>query len=226
MPPFDLVTALFFGCFVFGVGFTIVAYFLGSLDLAGHDVGHVGHAPVDAALPHAGAAGLPTDGGHGVVATGKLTAPTGGPSPFNLQVIAAFITFFGGVGFALSLLGVVGGLIVVPLALLGGLVGGGIVFWFLAKVLYRAQTPLMRDADYDVTGAIARVTSGIRAGGVGEIVFERQGRQRVEGARDVQGRAIPAGVEVVILRYERGIAYVEPRDEFFGVDWPNALPGR
>ena len=49
----------------------------------------------------------------------------------------------------------------------------------------------------------------IRAGdGTGEIVFTHAGTRRVAGARSENGRAITKGTEVVVTRYEKGIAYV------------------
>ena len=38
----------------------------------------------------------------------------------------------------------------------------------------------------------------------------------VSGARAESGTAIPKGVEVVVTRYEKGIAYVRPWDELAG----------
>jgi hypothetical protein len=63
-------------------------------------------------------------------------------------------------------------------------------------------------------GVIGHTTVGIReADGTGEIVFTHAGTRRVAGARSDSGRAIPKGTEVVVTRYERGIAYVAMWDE-------------
>jgi len=48
----------------------------------------------------------------------------------------------------------------------------------------------------------------IRAGGTGEIIFSQAGTRRAAGARSDDGTALPKGAEVVITRYEKGIAYV------------------
>jgi membrane protein implicated in regulation of membrane protease activity len=198
----DLMAAIYLGAFLFGLLFTVVAFVLGSLG----DVVHVGDT--HAALPSADHA-LPTDGVHADHAT------THGPSILNLQVLAAFVTFFGGVGYALSLVGAIWTPFIFILALAAGLGAAAFIFWFLAKIIYGGQTPVLRDRDYDLPGTIARVTSSIRAGGTGEIVFEKGGRRRVEAARHEQAVAVPRDTEVVIVKYQNGIAYVEPTDEFF-----------
>jgi hypothetical protein len=61
-----------------------------------------------------------------------------------------------------------------------------------------------------MVGVLGRVTSSIRAGGTGEIVYSQEGTRRVAGARSEQGAAIPKGAEVLVMRYEKGIAYVQP----------------
>ena len=70
-------------------------------------------------------------------------------------------------------------------------------------------------------GSIGRVTSPIRANGVGEVVYEQGGVRQVIGARAADGLAIPRGAEVVVLRTIGGIAVVEPSDLFFGDDAPS-----
>ncbi|MCS6803172.1 MAG: NfeD family protein [Chloroflexota bacterium] len=192
MPIPDAMAGVYLGAFLVGLLFTVASFLLGSHAFAGNGV-HLGTG-VDAPSSH--------EVGHA-------------PSPFNLQVLAAFITFFGGVGYALSIAGPMWGPLVFLLATVGGLLAGGAIFWLLAKVIYGGQTPVLRERDYDLPGTIARVTSPIREGRIGEIVFEKGGRQRVEGARLVGPGSAAQGDEVVIVRYEHGIAYVEPLDEFF-----------
>src|SRR5436305_384867 len=80
----------------------------------------------------------------------------------------------------------------------------------LSYILLHGQTPPLRRADYYLPGTRARVISSIAAGGTGEIVFFKGGGRRVEGARSDTGEAIPRGVEVIIQRYDKGLAYVQP----------------
>ena len=58
---------------------------------------------------------------------------------------------------------------------------------------------------------MARVSDSIReGGGIGEILFTQTGARRSAAARSESGLSIPRGTEVVVLRYDRGIAYVSP----------------
>jgi len=89
------------------------------------------------------------------------------------------------------------------------------VFWFVAKVLMASERDL-DPADYDPIGALGRASSVIRAGGTGELIYSQQGSRRSVAARSEEGVAIPKGTEVVITRYEKGIAYVRRWDELAG----------
>jgi hypothetical protein len=54
----------------------------------------------------------------------------------------------------------------------------------------------------------------IREQGTGEIIFSLGGARRCAGARTDDGKSIERGAEVVIERYEKGIAYVKKWEEF------------
>jgi len=107
----------------------------------------------------------------------------------------------------------VGGLLLaLAAALLSGFVGAAIVFWFLAKFLVR-EDEVLDPADYDMIGVLGRVSSTIRPSGTGEMLFSQMGSRRSTAARGEDGLEIPKGVEVVVTRYERGIAYVRPWEQ-------------
>lgn len=134
--------------------------------------------------------------------------------PFNLGVVLAFVAWFGGVGYLAR------NAAEWPLALaLAVGIGGGLVGALaVQRVLHVLVTPKEAEldpADYRLPGTIARVTSSIRAGGVGEIVYEQAGVRQVSAARAAEGRAIPRGVEVVLLESTAGTATVEPAETFF-----------
>ena len=65
----------------------------------------------------------------------------------------------------------------------------------------------------EVVGAVGRVTSPIRAGGTGEIVYEQLGARCSAPARSEDGAAIQKEEEVFVVRYEKGIAYVRRWEE-------------
>jgi hypothetical protein len=73
-----------------------------------------------------------------------------------------------------------------------------------------------------MTGVLGRVSSSIRSQGTGEIVFEQVGIRRSCGARSEDGSPIVKGVEVVVTRYEQGIAYVRTWDDISGEAEANA----
>jgi hypothetical protein len=58
------------------------------------------------------------------------------------------------------------------------------------------------------------VTVPIALGQTGEIVYTQGGSRHSDGARSAEGKPIEHGAEVVVVRYERGIAYVEPWGSF------------
>jgi hypothetical protein len=89
-----------------------------------------------------------------------------------------------------------------------------VIFWFLSKLVSREQP--LDPADYEMVGVLGKLTMPIRAGGTGELVYTQGGTRRVTGARAESGAAILKGVEVVVTRYEKGIAYVRAWDEFTG----------
>jgi hypothetical protein len=66
----------------------------------------------------------------------------------------------------------------------------------------------MDPADYEMVGVLGKISSSIREGGTGEIVYSQMGTRRVCGVRSEDNSAISKGTEVVVTRYEKGIAYV------------------
>ena len=195
----DGVDALLLGMFFFGLLFTLGTLLLGVADLGfGHGNGDAGHAG------HFGHVDHPGHVAHD------------GPSALSLVVILAFVTWFGGVAYlARNGLGIPL-LICLLLGIAGGLVGGMAIFRLLK--LFRSKETVLRAEDYRLPGVIARVTSSIRENGTGEVVYVQQGVRQVAAARSADGTAIPRGAEVVILRAEKGIVYVDL--------WDNLLESR
>jgi hypothetical protein len=105
--------------------------------------------------------------------------------------------------------------VALAVATLSGLGGASVVFWFLAKVLMSHEAAL-DPADYDMVGVLGKLSMPIRTGGTGELIYVQGGTRRVSGARAESGAAIAKGVEVVVTRYEKGIAYVRAWDELSG----------
>jgi len=186
----------YFICFLVGFGLSALSFLAGSVHLHlphlhfhhGVHVGHIGHAPVGGRLGRMGRATL---------------------SFFNFGTIAAFLAWFGGIGYVLVHEYAMFYLLALGIAAASGLGAATVVFWFLAKVLMGREAPL-DPADYDMVGVLGKLSISIRAGGTGEIIYSQEGTRRVAGARSDDGAAIPKGAEVMVTRYEKGIAYVRP----------------
>jgi membrane protein implicated in regulation of membrane protease activity len=175
-------------CFVVGFAFTTLSFLTGTLHLHVHLPGH--------AHFHAGHG----HGGHGALMI------------FNPMVLAVFLTWFGGTGYLLVHLRhiwVFAGLLISSAA---GLIGAGIVLVFVAKVLM-AHDYTMDPADYEMTGVLGRVSGTIRQGGTGEMIFEQDGGRKACAARSESNEEVARGEEVVVTRYEHGVAYVRRWNE-------------
>jgi membrane protein implicated in regulation of membrane protease activity len=133
-------------------------------------------------------------------------------SPINFGTVAAFLAWFGGVGYLLSRYSSMWAVLALGLAVLSGLAGAAVVFWFLFKVLLKYDRDL-DPADYEMVGVLGRLSSTVRENGTGEMIFSQGGVRRAASARSEDGRPMAKGVEVVVTRYERGVAYVRAWEE-------------
>lgn len=94
-----------------------------------------------------------------------------------------------------------------PLALAGGVLTGGALYYLLARVL----APMQGSSEVRISelwGTVAEVVTPIPAGRSGEIRFIAQGSYLSVPARAVTGEAIPRGQPVIIERVEDSVAYV------------------
>jgi hypothetical protein len=169
-----------------------------------------GHAPV-AGAPHAPAAATT----HAAGTQAETQGGRSGVSPFNFVTLTAFLAWFGGTGYLLTRYSTVWVGMGLLLSVFSGLLGGGIIFLFLSKVLMSDEEN-MNAADYEMVGVLGRISSPIREGGTGELLYSQVGTRRVCGARSEDGSAIAQGTEVVVTRYEKGIAYVQLWSEMSG----------
>lgn len=208
--PSDLLASIYLFCFAFGLIFSALSVVLrarvGRVHLPiGHGGGHGAHISL---AGHHG----PVAVGHGHAATHAAVGDhqaTGEPSPFNLSSIMVFLLWFGATGYILHVYyGALAGLSLLA-AVLVGWIGAALIYLLMSRVLWRGQTQL-DPQNYQVTGAIGRVTSSIHAGGTGEVIYELDGKRRVDGARSLDGTPLPSGTEVAIVRYRNGLVYVCP----------------
>jgi hypothetical protein len=170
---------VFLSCFIFGLVLTAGSFFGGM----GHF--HLGHWHFHA--------------GHGRSASHWLNG-------FNL---AAFLCWFGGVGYLLHRTHSFALVVVVLFALSAGFAAAALISTFLTQVLLRHERPLTPE-DTEMRGVLARVSNRVRPGGTGEIVFSLNGTRRCAAARAHVHETLPRGAEVVVTSYNRGIAWVTP----------------
>ena len=190
-------------CFVVGAVWTLAALLLGGIHFGHHGFGP-GH----------------TDHGHtwhGEDAQSGQNAPGGpkhGPMPFgyliNPSCAAVFLAWFGGVGYLLARHTGLGFWAAFCIAAAVGLSGAWILASFL-RFLTSRERPL-DPADYEIVGVLGRVSVPIRSGGVGELIYVRDGTRRALCARAEESQEIGRNEEVVVMRFEKGIAYVRTWD--------------
>jgi hypothetical protein len=209
-------------CFAIGFCFSFLSFVFGSSRFGRLHMPHAHHGGV----PNVSSAGHGMSG-HGAPAQ-VHSAPSGagtaavrhavrgsGVSVLNPPTIAAFLAWFGGTGYLLSRYSAlrVGAELFVSIVV--GLVGGAIVFLFLSKVLM-SEEENMDPADYEMVGVLGRLCVPIREGGTGEMIYSQAGTRRVCGARSENGGSMAKNAEVVVTRYDRGIAYVRLWSEMSG----------
>ncbi|MDR3763871.1 MAG: hypothetical protein P4M01_07225 [Acidobacteriota bacterium] len=186
------IADLYLTCFLVGFVLSLLSVMLGGVHLHLHLPFHfhLGH-PVHL---HPGA-----HGGNSMPAV-------------NLGTVTAFLAWFGGIGYLLTRHSHWYAMVALLVAIVGGFIGATVVFVLVTKVLLRMETP-MDPADYEMVGVLGRVSSTLRPGGTGEMIFSRLGSRCSSPARSEDNVEIPRDVEVVVTRYERGIAYVRRWDE-------------
>ena len=185
-------------CFLVGTALSVLSFLSGGLHLP-HFHFHFSHAHVSIPHPHA-----PHVGG----ASGSFPI-------FNFATVTVFLAWFGGAGYLLTLHSPLAALLILLLAGGAGSVGAAIIFWFVVKLLL-AHDRELDPADYDRIGVLARIISPIGPGGTGEIIFSQAGTRHTCGARSDKGEPLARGTEVIVTRYEHGIAYVRRWEEMAG----------
>jgi membrane protein implicated in regulation of membrane protease activity len=182
-------------CFLVGFLLSTVSFLLGTVHL------HIPHIHFDGHFhaPHAHGGG----GGH---------AAESSVSYFNFGTVSGFLAWFGGTGYLLARYSALSFFLALGISFMSGLGGAAIIFVFLAKVL-APHDKFLDPADYDMIGVLGTVTSRIRSDGTGEMLYSRDGARRAVPVRSEGGEEIGNGTEVVITRYEKGIAYVRRWEE-------------
>jgi hypothetical protein len=200
-----------------GLVLTAIFAIFGTISGAtGHGIGHLqtgparaqwhgGEAATDAGLlpaeaPHWGTAPAPARRRPAWQRAAGRVLPW--LSPLSLS---AWLAWFGGGGLIAAL---VAPPVALPAACLSGVLGAGLVRSMMTMLARAATQPLQGSAE----GAIGTLNSPIRPDAAGEVIYTIEGLHRSAPARCMDGRPLPRGARVVIVRRERGIAWVLPLD--------------
>lgn len=197
-------------CFAVGFIFSVLSYLLGT---------HHWHLPHGIHIHTAHLHG----GGHAAQqVSGNAAQGQAHFSPLNPAILSAFLAWFGAAGYLLVRHSHVWYGIGLGIAVFSGLIGASIIYLFLSRVLFSIDEN-MDTSSTSIIGVLGRTSMPIREGGTGEIIYSQSGTRRTCGARAEGGGLIPKGSEVVVLRYENGIAYVRLWAEMAGEEM--GLPG-
>jgi hypothetical protein len=175
-------------CFCVGLILSVVSFVggFGHLHIGRFHIGHTAHT----------------------AATHSASHRSPGLSAVNGFTIMAFLCWFGGIGYLLHHYSSFMAPLVLLLAAMSGLVGAALLWTVLFKLLLPRER-VLTPSDTEMTGVLAHVSDAIReSDSIGEIIFSQTGARRASAARSDDGHAIERGAEVVVVRYERGIAYV------------------
>jgi membrane protein implicated in regulation of membrane protease activity len=184
---------IFLYCFGIGSIWTVATALLGGLHVGHHAHHHGAHAGHGAHC-HAHSSDL------GYWLSAMITPAS----------LAVFLAWFGGVGFLLTRHTGLLFWIDLSIAALFGVLGAWLLAAFL-NFLQKREKPL-DPTDYEMVGVLGKISSPIRPDGVGELIYIRDGARTPVCARSEDGSSIWRGEEVVVMRFERGIAYVSTWD--------------
>jgi hypothetical protein len=190
-------------CFLVGFSLSVLSFLAGAVHI---------HLPFKMHMPFHGTG----HGAHGVHSHGAASTSSHSAahiSWFNASSAMAFLAWFGGIGYILATHSRFIGVVVLAFAIAGGVAASWIVFKFMVKLM-NAESSHLKDEDYRHEGLVCTVTMPVRDNGTGEIIFMQNGVRRSAGARSCDGQLLEKGAEVVIERYENGVAYVHRWEEF------------
>jgi membrane protein implicated in regulation of membrane protease activity len=192
----DTLEFIYLVCFFLGLGFAVL-----SALLAGVFGGHAG-PHVDAGGVHVDLGASHTDGVHAPTADGQVHF-----SPLSPVSIALFVTTFGGIGLLLKKSGQPM-FLQLPVAAVSGMLVGGLVSYAFFRIMQGTQASSHARAG-EAIGIDAEVTVSIPNEGMGEIAYVVRGSRYTNPARTADGKELPAGLAVKIVKQAGNIYIVQ-----------------
>lgn len=198
-------TNLFLLAFWFGAFWNIATLLVGGL--------HGGHGHHASHVPHSHGGGVAKGAvshAHGTAHNANKMIDGWMGTLLSPSAAALFLTWFGAVGFLLMRHSTLGLVVALGIAVAVGFLGAWVIAAFI-RYLQKHEQPL-DPVDYQMVGLLGKVSSPIRRDGVGELIYLRNGARTPLPARSEDGLAIERGVEVIVTRVAKGIAYVRTWD--------------
>lgn len=204
----DTLNCVYFSLFFIGVGYALFIVITGGLsdvDLPNVDIDipHV-DLPGDVDIP-----GADIHIGDMGGAVGGIDTPDVAVSPISPITIAAFITTFGGVGVLCTQLFELDPRLGLLLATIGGLAAGGFMYAFVSQFLIRSQASSELQHG-ELIGMEGEITIPVGESSPGQVTYVTKSGRMSSMARSTDGRAIPRGQFVKIVRTIGPQVLVEP----------------
>jgi membrane protein implicated in regulation of membrane protease activity len=204
----DALNCVYFSLFFIGLGYALFVVITGGLS-------DVGMPDVDIDVPQISLGGDVEIPGAGVsisgaeIPAGGLDAPDVSVSPISPITIATFVTVFGGIGvISTQLFSVSPGMSLV-ISLLSAVGCSGLMYLFYSQFLIRSQgsSELRRG---ELVGLQAAVTVPIGESSPGQVTYLTKSGRMSSMARSLDGKPIPRGQFVRIVRTIGHQVLVEP----------------
>jgi hypothetical protein len=194
-----MIETILLTSFAFGLLVTVISFAAGSFDSGDADLS-------DGDLGDADAGDVSADGDNGDLGDGSDAGVSWMP-PVNLSTISLFAAWFGGIGYLLVHYTAISLAIALVIASAAGLFAAAALSWFIRTVFVGRGRTMRHEP---MSGVVAELSAAIREGGVGEIVYLRDGARHSMPARSEDGGPLERGVEVMVVRCDEGIAFVRP----------------
>jgi membrane protein implicated in regulation of membrane protease activity len=195
---FDTLNCVYFALFFIGLGYALFVAITGGLS-------DVDMPDVDIDVPQINLPGDVDIPGAGVhiggpdLAAGGIDAPDVSVSPISPITIATFVTVFGGIGVITTQLFNVSPGMSLVYSLLSALGCSGLMYLFYSQFLIRSQgsSEMRRE---ELIGMQAEVTVPIGESSTGQVTYLTKSGRMNSMARSLDGKPIPRGQFVQIVR--------------------------
>lgn len=205
---FETLNCVYLGLFFLGVGYAIVIVITGGLSSIDMPDVNVDVPQIDLAgdveIP---GASVDISGASGPV--GGIDTPDVSVSPLSPITIATFITVFGGLGVLSTQFFNLDPRLSLVIATVGGLGVAGLMFLLYSQVLIGSQAST-QVSHREIVGIEAEVTVPIGKDSPGQVSYATKAGRMRSMARSIDGRPIPRGRFVTIMRAAGSQVVVRP----------------